>query len=74
MATPVERWVEEQARLFQPKRIHWCDGSEAEAFRLIETGMREEKIGAEPIFRELNGRLCPTSTAAIRPTSPGPSS
>ncbi|MDD8027581.1 MAG: phosphoenolpyruvate carboxykinase (GTP), partial [Acidobacteriota bacterium] len=59
MATPVERWVEEQARLFQPKRIHWCDGSEAEAFRLIETGMREEKIGNEPIFRELNGKLWP---------------
>ncbi len=61
MATPVERWVEEQARLFQPKRIHWCDGSEAEAFRIIEAGMREEKIGSEPVFRELNGRVWPKS-------------
>jgi phosphoenolpyruvate carboxykinase (GTP) len=61
MATPVERWVEEQARLFQPKRIHWCDGSEAEAFRLIEIGMREEKIGSEPLFRELNGSRWPKS-------------
>jgi phosphoenolpyruvate carboxykinase (GTP) len=61
MATPVERWVDEQARLFQPKRVYWCDGSEAEAARLLEIGMREEKIGAQPIFQELNGRLWPKS-------------
>ncbi len=61
MATPVERWVEEQAQLFQPKRIYWCDGSEAEAARLLEIGVREEKIGSQPIFQELNGRLWPKS-------------
>ena len=61
MATPVERWVDEQARLFQPKRVYWCDGSEAEAARLIEIGMREEKIGVQPIFHELNGRNWPKS-------------
>jgi phosphoenolpyruvate carboxykinase (GTP) len=35
MATPVEKWVEEVARLTQPERIHWCDGSEAENQKLI---------------------------------------
>jgi phosphoenolpyruvate carboxykinase (GTP) len=28
--TTVHQWVEEMARLCQPERIHWCDGSEAE--------------------------------------------
>jgi phosphoenolpyruvate carboxykinase (GTP) len=28
-------WVEEQAQLCQPDRIHWCDGSEAERQALI---------------------------------------
>src|SRR5487761_2544744 len=27
---PVLRWVESQARLCQPDKIYWCDGSEAE--------------------------------------------
>ena len=48
MATPLERWVEEQARLAKPDRIHWCDGSEEEARKLIEIGMKEEKIGETP--------------------------
>ncbi|HTB84017.1 MAG TPA: hypothetical protein VK742_10215, partial [Candidatus Sulfotelmatobacter sp.] len=26
----VRRWVEEQVKLCQPDKIHWCDGSEAE--------------------------------------------
>jgi phosphoenolpyruvate carboxykinase (GTP) len=54
MATPLEKWVDEQARLFEPKHIYWCDGSEGEARRLIEMGMREERIGRHDIFRELN--------------------
>jgi len=61
MATPVEKWVEEQARLFEPKNICWCDGSEGEARRLIEMGMQEEKIGAHDIFRELNQKNWPKS-------------
>ena len=59
MATPLEKWVDEQARLFEPKHIYWCDGSEGEARRLIEMGMKEERIGRHDIFRELNHKLWP---------------
>ena len=59
MATPLEKWVDEQARLFEPKHIYWCDGSEGEARRLIEMGMKEERIGRHDIFRELNHTLWP---------------
>ena len=45
MSTPLEKWVEEQARLAQPDRIHWCDGSEGEARRIIEMGMRVKPHG-----------------------------
>jgi len=61
MATAVEKWVEEQARLTKPDRIHWCDGSEEEARELIEIGMKEEKIGEHPIFQELNQKTWPTA-------------
>lgn len=61
MATPVEKWVEEQARLAKPDRIHWCDGSEEEARKLIEVGMKEEKIGDHPIFEELNHKTWPNA-------------
>ncbi len=61
MVTALEKWVEEQARLTKPKKIHWCDGSEEEAHRLIEIGMREEKIGNNPIFYELNQKIWPNA-------------
>ena len=35
MATPLENWVEESARLTKPDRIVFCDGSEAENQRII---------------------------------------
>lgn len=54
MATPLERWVEEQAQLTKPAKIHWCDGSEEEARRLIEIGMKDEKINGNPVFANLN--------------------
>jgi phosphoenolpyruvate carboxykinase (GTP) len=59
MATPIEKWVQEQAKLTQPDRIHWCDGSEDEAHKLIEIGMRDEKINGNPIFYELNHKSWP---------------
>jgi phosphoenolpyruvate carboxykinase (GTP) len=61
MTTPLERWVDEQARLTKPKKIYWCDGSEEEAHRLIETGMREEKINGVPVFQELNRKTWPNA-------------
>ncbi len=61
MATPVEKWVEEQAALAKPKKIHWCDGSEEEARKLIEIGMNEEKINGVPIFQKLNQEKWPNA-------------
>jgi len=61
MATPLERWVDEQAKLAKPKKIYWCDGSEAEAHKLIEIGMREERINGQPIFHELNQKEWPNA-------------
>ncbi|WP_132141963.1 phosphoenolpyruvate carboxykinase (GTP) [Luteibacter rhizovicinus] len=34
---PLNRWVDEVARLTRPDRIHWCDGSDAEYDSLVET-------------------------------------
>jgi phosphoenolpyruvate carboxykinase (GTP) len=61
MATPLERWVDEQAALTRPKKIYWCDGSEAEAHKLIEIGMREERINGQSVFHELNQSSWPKS-------------
>jgi phosphoenolpyruvate carboxykinase (GTP) len=61
MATPLEKWVDEQARLTKPKKVYWCDGSEKEAQRLIEVGMREEHINGQPVFTELNHENWPNA-------------
>ncbi len=60
MTTPAERWVEEQARLVKPDKIYWCDGSEGEAWRLLEIGMNEEKLNG-PVFHQLNQKTWPTA-------------
>lgn len=61
MATPLEKWVEEQAKLTQPQRIHWCDGSDQEARKLIEIGMHKENINGQPIFCQLNQKQWPNA-------------
>ncbi len=61
MATPLERWVDEQATLAKPDRIHWCDGSEEEARHLIQVGIREEKINGAAVFQELNQLTWPNA-------------
>ncbi|MFA5272504.1 MAG: phosphoenolpyruvate carboxykinase (GTP) [Candidatus Omnitrophota bacterium] len=61
MANAVEKWIDEVARLTEPKQIYWCDGSEEEARRLVEKGIKEEKIDGKPIFYELNHKNWPNS-------------
>src|SRR5579862_6327089 len=46
-------WVEACARLCQPERIHWCDGSEEEKAWLIRT------MEADGTLRSLNQDAAP---------------
>ncbi|MGB8540228.1 MAG: phosphoenolpyruvate carboxykinase (GTP) [Candidatus Acidiferrales bacterium] len=41
MSTPLERWVDESARLTKPSKIVWCDGSQTENERLVEGMLRD---------------------------------
>lgn len=61
MAGLFEKWVEEQARLTLPDKIYWCDGSEEEARRLIDIGIKQEKINGNPVFSPLNHKNWPNS-------------
>ena len=40
-STPLERWVDQVAKITRPDRIVWCDGSEEEYQRLIEGMLRD---------------------------------
>ncbi len=60
MSTAVERWIEDQERLAKPDNVYWMDGSEGEAWRLLEIGVSEERLNG-PVFRELNHRTWPTA-------------
>jgi len=51
----VIRWVEEQAKLCQPDKIFWCDGSEA------EDKLMRERIVESGAGRWLNQKLRPNS-------------
>jgi len=53
VSTPLEAWVEESARLTNPAKIVWCDGSEAEYERLAATML------ADGTFLELNQTTFP---------------
>ena len=53
MATPLESWVEESARLTKPSKIVWCDGSQAENERLTQEMLRDGT------YIELNQRTYP---------------
>lgn len=59
MTTPLEHWVEEQAQLTKPSRIYWCDGTEEETKKLLEIGMKEEKINGHPVFLKLSDKNWP---------------
>ncbi len=59
MSTPLEKWVEESAKLMKPERIYWCNGSKEEAAMLINIGINEEKINGNPVFRKLDQRTWP---------------
>jgi len=61
VATPLEKWVEQQAKLTKPDNIYWCDGSEEEAHKLIEIGTKYEKIAEHNIFYELNQKAWPNA-------------
>src|SRR5215510_5834610 len=69
MPTPVEQWVEECAQLTHPKKIHWCDGSEAEYQSMIHH-MLETGTLIELNQKEYQAAIC---TGAIPQTWHGPS-
>jgi phosphoenolpyruvate carboxykinase (GTP) len=41
VATPLEKWVDEAARLTKPDRVVYCDGSEAENQRIIAEMLKD---------------------------------
>ncbi len=55
MATPLERWVEDSARLTKPEKIVWCDGSSSEYSRLVDIMLRDGT------FLPLNPKTYPNS-------------
>ena len=61
MATNLEKWVDQVAGLTEPKDVYFCDGSQAEAQRLIERGINEEKLNGKPVFARLNHKNWPNS-------------
>lgn len=58
--TYLEQWIDDAAKLMKPKNIYMCDGSEQEAHRLIEQGLKEEVFGKN-VFYELHSKQFPNS-------------
>jgi phosphoenolpyruvate carboxykinase (GTP) len=46
LATPLEMWVEESARLTKPDRVVYCDGSEAENQQIVAEMLRDSDSNA----------------------------
>jgi phosphoenolpyruvate carboxykinase (GTP) len=46
LATPLEMWVEESARLTKPDRVVYCDGSEAENQQIVAAMLRDSDSNA----------------------------
>jgi phosphoenolpyruvate carboxykinase (GTP) len=44
VTTSVEQWVEEVESTTRPKRVEWCDGSEAENDRLIQLMLADREL------------------------------
>ena len=61
MSKIVEKWVEEQAKLTKPDRIHWIQGTEEEMRGLVDVGINQEKINSKPTFQPLNHTEFPHS-------------
>jgi phosphoenolpyruvate carboxykinase (GTP) len=41
LSTPLEKWVDQVARMTRPERILWCDGSDAQQQQFFDTMLRE---------------------------------
>ena len=61
MASAIETWVEEQAKLTKPDKVYWVQGTEEEMRRLIEIGIKEEKTGFHHTFQKLNAAIFPNA-------------
>jgi len=57
----VQKWVKAQADLAKPDKIYWCDGTDEEAKRLVEIGIKEEKLNGHPVFTQLNQKTWPNA-------------
>jgi phosphoenolpyruvate carboxykinase (GTP) len=55
LATPLQQWVEDAARLTKPDRVVYCDGSESENAAILETMLSD---GASERLNELTYRNC----------------
>ena len=54
----VSAWVDEVARLTQPERIHWCDGSEAEYQSLQRELVAKQRVAAAQSSRAFRDAIC----------------